>query len=189
MSALDDLFTSVTSQFVTRLPEAAVHRVAALAAARGIMPQADASDRMILANFILTGFEIIPEPKDDPYPHLSGDTVVLGPGIFSNTVMGPAENSVINWQGMNFVPQHDSVDEGWHVELGGQRFTQAQWEVMLTWRTGTDMPLTEHEHPDDPGPEEPSGELHFDPELHIDPDTPAPMAGTHWQGRRGGQPG
>lgn len=30
--------------------------------------------------------------------------------------------------------------EGYHVELGGQRFTQAQWEAVLVWRTGTDIP-------------------------------------------------
>jgi hypothetical protein len=38
------------------------------------------------------------------YPHQHADAVVLGPEIFSNTDE-PSAQTVINWKGMNFVPQ------------------------------------------------------------------------------------
>lgn len=44
-----------------------------------------------------------PSPKDDAsvdYPRLEGDTIVLGPEIFSS-----ADEKVINWKGQNYVPQ------------------------------------------------------------------------------------
>jgi hypothetical protein len=181
MSLWDGLAHATAQALADSLNEEQRQRGTALIVAKSAKPDADASDLMIMANYVVTGFEIIPEPKDDPYPHASGDVTVLGPQVFASTPQ-PRGGTTINWQGMNFILQVDEVAEDWHVELGGQRFTQAQWEAMLAWRAGTDMPLTEH--PDDPGPEEPSGEL---PE--IDPAEPAPMAGAHWQGHRGGQPG
>lgn len=46
-----------------------------------------------------------PSPKDDAsvdFPRLEGETIVLGPEIFSNV-----EGTLINWKGQNFVPQKE----------------------------------------------------------------------------------
>jgi hypothetical protein len=43
-------------------------------------------------------------PPEVRYPHHDGETLVLGPGVFSSTP-GPAGNTVLNWLGVNFVPQ------------------------------------------------------------------------------------
>jgi hypothetical protein len=156
MSLWDGLAHATAQALAATLSEEQRQRGTALIVAKAAKPDADASDLMIMANYVVTGFEIIPEPKDDPYPYPSGDQTVLGPQIFSSTTV-PAENTVISWQGENFVPQREP----------------AAFVIQ-------DMTKPPEDHPDDPGPDEPSGEL-----PDIDPTAPAPMAGTHWQGRRG----
>jgi hypothetical protein len=167
MGLWDGLAHATAQALAATLNEEQRQRGTALIVAKAAKPDADASDLMIMANYVVTGTDVIPEPRDDPYPHTSGDILVLGPGIFTNTVMGPAENTVINWRGENFVPQRDAFPHGPPAE-----------------EEPPDAPVFEDEHPDDPGPPEPSGGL-----PDIEPAEPAPMAGTHWQGRRGGQPG
>lgn len=162
MNSIDDLFTDVVSQFMQHLAPTAVQRVAALAAARGVMPDADVEDRIRLAHFVLTGSGEFPDQEEiqklevrtmsseaiplrpKAYPYDSGDALVLGPEIFANTKMGPAENTVICWQGVNFVPQHNQPED-----------------------SKTDEDEDEDEEAPDFGAE------------------PAPIAGAHWRGRRG----
>lgn len=163
MSLWDGLARATADALAATLSGEQRQRGTALIVARSAKPDADASDLMILANYVVTGFEIIPEPKDDPYPYPSGDTTVLGPQVISSTT-GPAENTVLNWRGENFVPQR-------LPDLGD-----------LQTRSDMDEGF-EDEYPDDPGPEESSGEI---PDLANEP---APMAGAHWQGRRGSRPG
>jgi hypothetical protein len=161
MSLWDGLAHATAQALADSLNEEQRQRGTALIVAKSAKPDADASDLMIMANYVVTGFEIIPEPKDDPYPHASGDVTVLGPQVFASTT-GPAENTVINWRGENFVPQREPAEFVIH-----------------------DLTKPPEDHPDDPGPEEPSGGL-----PDIDPAEPAPMAGAHWRGHRGvGQPG
>jgi hypothetical protein len=105
---MDSLVDSVSSQVVGTLPEEAKQRVAALLTTRAVMPDADATDRILLARYVLTGQEL---PQEDPYPYVSGDVTTLGPQIFASTTY-PAENTVINWQGENFVPQRDAFPHG-----------------------------------------------------------------------------
>jgi hypothetical protein len=164
MSLWDGLAHATAQALAATLTEEQRQRGTALIVAKSAKPDADASDLMIMANYVVTGFEIISEPKDDPYPFPSGDQTVLGPEIFASTT-GPVENTVINWRGENFVPQRETPRPPSSFDI-------------------VDLTVPPVKHPDDPGPEEPSGEL---PE--IDPAEPAPMAGTHWQGHRGGQPG
>jgi hypothetical protein len=102
-SLMDSLVDSVSTQVAGVLPVEARQRVSALLTVRAVMPDADAADRILLARYIVTGREI---ETEDPYPHSSGDVTVLGPQIISTTT-APAENTVINWQGENFVPQRD----------------------------------------------------------------------------------
>lgn len=163
MSLWDGLARATADALAATLSGEQRQRGTALIVARAAKPDADASDLMILANYVVTGFEIIPEPKDDPYPYPSGDTTVLGPQVISSTT-GPAENTVLNWRGENFVPQRNATPA----------------EVMVP---APGYEIQDDEHPDDPGPDEPSGEV---PDLA---DEPAPMAGAHWQGRRGSRPG
>lgn len=47
------------------------------------------------------------EPEYTPeYPYNDGDTVVLGPNCFASS-----DGSVLNWLGVNFIPQHPPHDE------------------------------------------------------------------------------
>lgn len=161
MSLWDGLAHATAQALAATLTGEQRQRGTALIVAKAAKPDADATDLMILANFVVTGFEIIPEPKDDPYPHASGDFTMLGPEIFANE-SAPSPDTVISWKGENFVPQHAH-----------------QGEFVIH-----DLTVPPVEHPDDPGPEEPSGEL-----PGFDATQPAPMAGTHWQGKRGGQRG
>lgn len=156
MTLWDGLARVTAEALAATLNDEQRQRGTALIVAKAAKPDADASDLMIMANYVVTGTDAIPEPKDDPYPYPSGDVTVLGPEIFAST-SAPAENSVISWRGENFVPQREP----------GTFVIQ-------------DMTKPPEDHPDDPGPEPPSGEL---PE--IDPAEPAPMAGAHWQGHRG----
>lgn len=152
MSLWDGLARATAEALAASLSVEQRQRGTALIVAKAAKPDADASDLMILANYVVTGFEIIPEPKDDPYPYPSGDVTVLGPQIFASTA-GPDENSVISWRGENFVPQWDR------------------------------QPAAD-EHPDDPGPVPPDPD--DEDAVSGSFDTAAPMAGAHWQGRRGG---
>lgn len=144
MSALDDLFSQALANFMQRLSDEAVSRVAALAAVRGVTPaETDAIDRTRLAHFILTGSGEFPSQEEmqrlevrtmsgeaipllpKAYPYESGDVLVLGPEIFASTT-APAENTVISWQGMNFIPQRDQPEpapaagEHWRGLRGGR---------------------------------------------------------------------
>jgi hypothetical protein len=115
----DRFHEALAQQVATMLTNDQAMRLAALHAARSAMPEAGVSERIALSQYILTGTEYEPAEPDDPevvirlekrtqtedYPFRSGDVLVLGPQIYSNTVDGPAENTVINWQGENFVPQ------------------------------------------------------------------------------------
>lgn len=62
------------------------------------------------------------------YPRIEGDTIVLGPGIFS-----AADKTVLNWEGQNYVPQSSeqrplkSYKNGERVEVNHQG----------EWLTGT----------------------------------------------------
>lgn len=185
MSLWDGLAHATAQALAATLNEEQRQRGTALIVAKAAKPDSDASDLMIMANYVVTGFEIIPEPKDDPYPHASGDVTVLGPQIFASTPE-PYDGTKINWRGMNFIQQVDEVDEGWHVEFDGQRFTQAQWEAIQDYCAGTAaatttvQPSVTDTHPDDPGPSAPD---------LADLMEPAPMAGEHWRGHRGGQSG
>lgn len=194
MSFMDTLLEMTAQALTASLTEEQRQRGVALMVAKSARPETDAIDQIQLANYLVTGSAVLPEPQEDPYPHASGDATVLGPQIFAST-SEPRGNTVINWKGANFVPQPDPG--GYTTEIGGQILTEPQWEALQPYIEGrigaalVDAGVVA-EHPDDPGPtapaeeiEEPSGDL---PE--IDPLTePAPMAGTHWQGRRGPQRG
>jgi hypothetical protein len=93
----DRLLHGLAIQVADQLPDEAKQRVSALLMTRSVMPDADVSDRMILANYIVTGLEAIPVPREDPYPYSSGDVCVLGPGVFADK-----GKRVINWAGENF---------------------------------------------------------------------------------------
>jgi len=41
------------------------------------------------------------------YPHRNGDTIVLGPGVFTDE-----DHSVINWEGKNYYPEPEEDDDG-----------------------------------------------------------------------------
>lgn len=70
--------------------------------------------------------------------------------------------------------------------LGPQIFAstpEPQFDTVINWRGmnfAEQVDQVDESHPDDPGPTAP------DPEP--DPLEPAPMAGTYWQGHRGGKP-
>ena len=101
MSLVDTVTEKIAVIVSEKMADESKARVAALFCVRSAMPEADAVDRILLARFIITGRENIPE---DSYPYNSGDITVLGPGIFASTD-GPAADTVINWEGRNFVPQ------------------------------------------------------------------------------------
>lgn len=123
MSLTDSITERLSAIVAGKLDDAAHQRMAALFSVRGLMPEADVFDRVRLARYILTGREDEPEremvevktmsgetiaayPEQPDYPHTAGGVEVLGPGIFANTD-APAGDTVINWQGVNFVRQPD----------------------------------------------------------------------------------
>jgi hypothetical protein len=188
MGLLDSFTDALATDVSAALSEDAKARVAALFTTRAIAPDADVYDRCRLARYILTGTEDAPEPREDPYPHASGAVTVLGPQLISTT-SAPAENTVLNWRGENFVPQRESFPRpllvgdrisiedhdgkgvsgyvtDWTTEDGGSRFTVY---------AGTERLKAQTEGEPDPA------EI---PELL--PETePAPTEGEGWAGRRG----
>lgn len=176
MGLMDGLVQSLASQLAGQLSEEAKTRVAGLMAARSTMVASDVYDHIRLARFILTGHEDEPEremievrtvgggtiqyPAQPTYPYESGDVLVLGPEIFSSTTGGPAENTVISWQGENFVPQRDPEP--------------------LTGVVGPDPEFG-------PVPEQTDSvaETTQTVEDVADGSEPAPSAGANWVGRRG----
>jgi hypothetical protein len=192
MGLIEDFTDVLAREVAGALDEDAKARIAALFSVRSVMPNADVFDRIRLARYIVTGNDEPPEPQENPYPHASGDVTVLGPGIFANTT-APAENTVLNWQGGNFVPQRESsllvparplwvgdrisIEDhdgrgvsgyvtDWTTEDGGSRFTVYAGPERLKAQTEGE-----------PDPAE-------IPELL--PETePAPTEGEGWAGRRG----
>lgn len=181
-SILEAFGEQMAVQVVGKLGEAGQARLAALHAANSAMSNADVYDRVRLARYILTGSETQSSPPDvedvknlagetvirlekraqtEDYPFTSGDVLVLGPQIFASTP-APTQHTVINWQGINFVPQ----DPGF---FAAQERERAKTEVV-----GPDPAFG-------PADEEEDDEVNRDRE-------PAPSAGTRWAGRRGRQP-
>jgi hypothetical protein len=181
MGLLADIQEGVSRAVLDRLSEDAKERLAALHAASGVWSEADVYDRIRLARFILTGSEnesavqdevptLVTGPpaiieqirlekrtQTEDYPFRSGDVLVLGPQIFSSTIDGPAENTVINWRGENFVPQRDQAP------LTGVVGPDPAFEAAL--KASQDR---------EPAPPE-----------DIPEREPAPSSGQHWAGRRG----
>lgn len=161
---LEEIARSLADATIGRLSEAAQGRLAALFSAKNVDPAGDVYDRIRMARYILTGSEdyrpesesvltaLEPPDEEKPYPHISGDCLVLGPEIFANADAPYDPGAVICWRGRNFVPQ----GSGAGIE----------------------------KHPDDPG-------VIFPPEGTAEDESyeHAPMAGTHWRGRRGDQVG
>lgn len=178
-AAFDSFNDKLADLVVGMLGKEASQRLAALHAARSAMPDADVYDRIRLARYILTGNEEAPAPPDyedvqnmagetvirmekrtqtEDYPFQSGNVLVLGPEIF----VGEDDNGddVICWQGVNFVRQ--------------------QPQEALTGVVGPDPAFEEAlkaAQDQEPAPPE-----------DIPEREPAPSAGTHWRGLRGGRP-
>jgi hypothetical protein len=194
MAAAFDSFSDKLAELtIGMLGTEASRRLSALHAARSAMEAADVYDRIRLARYILTGSEEPPEvteirnaagevvvahveeargydairreprePASFPFP--SGDVLVLGPEVFASTPDGPQRDTVINWAGVNFVPQ----DPGFFSAVERE---QERQEAM----TGVVGPDPAFDPADAKTVEEVAGERE-----------PAPSAGRLWTGRRGG---
>lgn len=122
-----------------------------------------------------------PTQKED-YPFASGDVLVLGPEIFAgveednpNLPRPDAPGVVINWRGVNFVPQQVDVTEESEGALTGvvppkPDLVGPDPEFGSEGQTGTDEAVEET----------PSVADTLKPVRE-----PAPTAGLHWRARRG----
>lgn len=157
-------------------PESA-RRIAALLAARDVAPNADALDRFRVANYILTGSAEFPDQEEIQrveVRRLYDDETA--------SVTEPPEH---------YCPMcHQSVAvpvDGYTTELGGQRFTKAQWEAVQAYLAGPGDAETVR-HPDDPGVDLSPPDV-YDQGGIIDrlaeEVEPAPSAGEGWKGRLG----
>ena len=193
MDVIEDFSQQLAEHVAGKIDDAGQRRVAALISARSVMPDADVYDRIRLARYILTGSEEPPEvteirnaagevvvahveeargydairrePREpDTFPFPSGDVLVLGPEVFASTIHGPQRDTVINWSGVNFVPQ----DPGFFSAVERE---QERQEAM----TGVVGPDPAFDPADAKTVEEGAGERE-----------PAPSAGRLWTGRRGG---
>ena len=122
MGLMDDVTQRLSEMVADTLSTESRQRISALLSAKVVMPEADVYDRIRLSRYILTEREDMPEfvqnmagetvAEPDPasrpvtYPFLSGDVMMLGPGIFAST-FGPKDETVINWAGRNFTPQQN----------------------------------------------------------------------------------
>jgi hypothetical protein len=80
--------------------------------------------------------------------------------------------------------------QGYTVELGGETFTQAQWDAVQVYCAGTNAAAEEDSEPDpgpDPDPAALTGVVGPDPEFEavLEGREPAPSVGRGWLGRRG----
>jgi hypothetical protein len=132
VSALDEIFTKVATEFIGRLPEKAVQRIAALAAARGVMPDADVYDRIRLARYILTGFEDPPEV--DTVMTASGEVV----GVFAreDRVEAVEDLGPLAPDPMDEVEADDEEDPPWMTAPETSPMAGAHWRGRRGDRSG-----------------------------------------------------
>lgn len=122
MGLTEDVTRGLVQATLKTLDQGAERRLAGLLVARHVMPEADVYDRIRLSRYILTGSEdedsqteageqirLEHRTQTEDYPFRSGDVLVLGPQVYASTVGGPAENTVLNWRGENFVPQRETT--------------------------------------------------------------------------------
>jgi hypothetical protein len=195
MDVLQEFSGQLAGHVAGKIGDEGQRRLSALVAARTVMPDTDVYDRIRLARYILTGSEEPPEvteirnaagevvvahveerqgydairreprePASFPFP--SGDVLVLGPEVFASTPDGPQRDTVINWAGVNFVPQDSTI-----FSMTQEDRERAEQQAM----TGVVGPDPEFE-----------AALAAE-ETSVDTTRePAPSAGKRWAGRRGG---
>jgi hypothetical protein len=195
MDAFQEFSGQLAGHVAGKIGDEGQRRLSALVAARTVMPDTDVYDRIRLARYILTGSEEPPEvteirnavgevvvahveerqgydairrePRESAsFPFPSGDMLVLGPEVFASTPDGPQRDTVINWAGVNFVPQDSTI-----FSMTQEDRERAEQQAM-TGVVGPDpefeAALAAEETPVDTTRE------------------PAPSAGKRWAGRRGG---
>jgi hypothetical protein len=109
--AFDAVAEVLTRQLMARMSEEVTERVGVLLMAKTIvLPGGDSVQQSAferVTDYIRTG-RWTAEETEDGYPRASGDVLMLGPGVIASTTV-PAENTVINWRGENFIPQREPV--------------------------------------------------------------------------------